>query len=143
MAVATPYIARMPSLLIGTAPGTELVCHARKVSLVPTTNTTDVETFCNPGGTAPGTDTWVCEFDALQSYGDTGSPGLWDTLRPLANTAVTFTLKPADGTVSATNPSATFTAWVPSIPFIDAEIGGNTVLTVTCPLVGAPVFATT
>lgn len=138
--VATPYIFRDPSLTVN---GTELKCHIRKISLVPEDSMADVETVCNPGGEAPSTTTWVAEIEALQSFGPEGAePGFWDTMLPLAKTKADFVLKPRDTTVGPTNPSATFEAWVPSIPFMDSAIGESTVLTLEFKLIGEPIFAT-
>lgn len=150
MAVATPYIARNPSIQLVTVVGTsetvtELACHARTVRLTSDTDDVDVDTFCNPGGTAPGTTTWTAEFDGLQSFStSTSAPGLWDTLYPLFNTQQTFRIRPnGDSPVSGTNPQATFTAWVRPIPFLDSDRGQTTVVTETLNVVGEPVFATT
>src|SRR5688500_16265709 len=126
MPVATPYRAINPSVTIGTVP-IEIICHARRVALVPEDEMADVETFCNPGGEAPSTTSWVLTIEALQSFGPDGADaGLWDTLRPLAKTEQTVVVKPSSAAVGPTNPSATMTVWVPSIPFIDSGIGEAT-----------------
>jgi hypothetical protein len=142
MPVATPYRAINPSVLIGTGTPDELICHARRVALVPEDEMADVETFCNPGGEAPSTTTWTLTIEALQSFGPEGAnPGLWDTLRPLAKTQQTVVVKPLDGAAGPTNPSATMTVWVPSIPFIDSAIGEATTFDIEFRVVGEPVFA--
>lgn len=141
MAVATPFIARNPSILIGSA---ELMCHARKISLIPEDEMSDVATFCNPGGVAPGTTHWVFTVSALQSFGpeSAGVPGLWETLFAMRKTQQTIVVKP-DGTALLGTPRqmATFKAWVPSIPFIDSEIGGTTTMDIEFAVIGEPVFA--
>lgn len=143
MAVATPYRAINPSVVIG-ASEIELICHARRVALVPTDEMADVETFCNPGGEAPSTTTWVLTIEALQSFGpETTNPGLWETLHTMAKTKQTVVVKPADTAVGPTNPSATMEVWVPSIPFLDSGIGEATTFDVEFKVIGEPVFATT
>lgn len=137
MAVATPYIARNPVITVDTF---ELVCHARKVSLTAEDNMVDVDTFCNPDGEAPGSTKWTAEIDALQSFGSGVTPGLWDILSPLAKTIQTFVIRPDAAAVGATNPEATFEAWVPTISFVDSDRGDSTVMTVTFSVIGAPVF---
>lgn len=140
MAVATPYILRIPSVTVNTV---ELQCHLRNLGLTAEDDEADVSTACNPNGTAPGTTTWTCTVQVLQSFGPEGAnPGLWDTLAPLAKTKAAFVVKPKDEAVSATNPSATFEAWVPTIPFLDSELGQSTVLDLEFKVVGEPVFAT-
>lgn len=143
MPVATPYIARQPSVMMGAVP-VELRGHGNTVRLTAEDNMADVDTFDNPEGEAPGTTKWTFEMDLLQSYGpEGGNAGLWDTLRPVAKTVQPFVVVPTEGVVSPTNPEATFEAWVPTIPFLDSARGDSTRLTVTFSVVGEPVFATT
>ncbi len=138
MPVAAPFIMRKPFITVNSL---DLVCHARKVSLVPEDSMADVETFCNPGGEAPGSTKWMLTISALQSYGAGATPGLWDTLRPLAKTQQALVLRPDVAIVGATNPSATLLVWVPSIPFVDSEIGQSTTMDIDFPVIGEPVFA--
>jgi hypothetical protein len=141
MAVATPYIARDPIITItSTTPDLELVCHARTVRLTAEDNEVDVDTFCNPDGTAPGSTKWTFECDVLQSFGDGATPGIWNMLYPLAKTVATFQLRPDEAAISTSNPEATFDAWVPTIPFVDSERGDSTILTMTFSVVGSPTF---
>ena len=135
--MADVYVADMPSVKIG---ATEYICHMRKVRLIPTDVMADIETFCDPGGERPSSTSWMAEFDIAQSF-DTA--GAWNLLRALAKTKQTFIIKPADAAVGVTNPSATVSAWVPSIPFTDSEIGKATIYTLKCKVVGQPVFALT
>lgn len=140
MAVATPYIARSPIVLINSV---DMTCHARKITLIPEDEMSDVATFCNPGGVAPGTTHWTCTISALQSFGPEGANiGLWETLLALRKTKQTIVIKPAGATVGVPQVMATFTAWIPSIPFIDSEIGGTTTMDIELNVVGEPVFAT-
>lgn len=140
MPVATPYIARKPSVLIGAV---ELRGHGNTVRLTNEDNMADVDTFDNPEGEAPGTTSWEFEMDLLQSFGpEAGNAGLWDTLRPLAKTKAIFTVKPNTVAVAVTNPQAVFEAWVPSIAFLDSTRGDSTRLTVSFKVIGEPVFTT-
>ena len=135
--MATPYRAILPEISIGS---TDVKCHIRKISLLPDQQYVDVSTFCNPGGQAPGTATWTCTMDVVQSF---DTDGAWNILHALEGTSQEFTVYPGTGTTAAvTNPEATFDAYVPAIPFLDAEVGGTTVYTLTFPVIGTPVFAT-
>jgi hypothetical protein len=140
MAVATPYIARAPIVTIN---GVDFTCHARKITLVPEDEMSDVATFCNPGGVAPGTTHWTCTISALQSFGpESSAAGLWETLLALRKTKQVIVIKPSGTLTGAPNQMATFSAWIPSIPFIDSEIGGTTTMDIDFPVIGEPVFAT-
>lgn len=136
---ADVFVIEKPSILIGTI---EIQCAAGSVALVPTDKMADVETFCNPGGERPASTSWVIDIDVKLSYG-TGTTALWNQLHALAKTKQTVVIKPADDAVSDSNPSATVSAWVPSIPFVNAPLGEATKFTLTMPCVGEPVFATT
>lgn len=136
---ADVFVVEKPSILIGTI---EINCAAGSVSLVPTDKQADIETFCNPGGERPTATHWTLDVDVKLSYG-TGTTALWNQLRALAKTKVTVVIKPSEAAVSDANPSATVTVWMPSIPFINAGIGEASKVTLTMPVVGEPVFATT
>lgn len=134
--MATVYTMTDPSILVGAV---QLKCLSSKVSLIPTDNFVDVETFCNPGGEAPSTTTWVMSATIVQSF---GADGAWNLLNPLAGTTVTIVLKPDDSAIGVGNPTATFSAYVPSIPFVDSEVGEATRYDLEFKLVGGPVYTT-
>lgn len=136
---ADVHVIEKPSITIG---GVEINCAAGSVALVPTDKMADIETFCNPGGERPTATNWVIDIDAKLSYG-TGTTALWQQIKAMAKTKQTVVIKPGDAAVSASNPSATVSAWVPSIPFINGAIGEATKFTLTMPCVGEPVFAET
>lgn len=57
MAMADPTVIVDPKISIN---GVDYVCASKKVSLIPEDSEVDVETFCNPGGTRPGSTSWKC-----------------------------------------------------------------------------------
>lgn len=114
-----------PSLTIG---GTEFKCMSRSVELVPG----DAINFCE--------DEWTCSVQIDLSYGAGGS---WETLRAMALTDQPIVLSPSDAAVSVDNPSATFEAMVPNIPFMSGgERGRRQTFTLDLVSNGDPVFAT-
>ena len=81
-------------------------------------------------------------IDTTRKILDYDTAGSWNALHALRKTKPAVVVKPADTTVAVTNPSASFSMRIPSIPFVDAAIGEATIFTLTCPVVGEPVFAT-
>ncbi len=140
MAMADPTVITDPKITID---GVDYVCASKKVALVPEDSEVDVETFCNPGGTRPGSTSWKCSVDLKLSYTEGSDTGSWNTLHALRKTKVAVVVAPKDGVASPGNPTATFSAYIPSIPLIDAEVGGVTEYTLELSSVGEPVFATT
>lgn len=139
-----PFILRSPRINLTAGP-IELVCVARQVALVPTDEEIDVETFCDPDGIEYGSTSWVLTVTALQTFdsADGVGDGLWNQLHALRKTTVAFELLPDNGAaVSSANPSATGNVRVPSIPFLDGTPGEKTEMSLTFPVVGDPVFAT-
>lgn len=139
MAMADPTVITDPKITID---GVDYVCASKKVALVPEDSEVDVETFCNPGGTRPGSTSWKCSVDLKLSYTEGSDTGSWNTLHALRKTKVAVVVAPKDGVASTGNPTATFNAYIPSIPLIDAEVGGVTEYTLELSSVGEPVFAT-
>jgi len=119
----------------------QLKCHGRNLSLVPEDNLEDVETFCAPGLEQPGTTTWTSSISLLQSF---GADGAWNLLHAMRKTRKTILIQPTDaaGTPAVGNPTATFEAFLPSVPFVDAGIGEKTEFDFELTAIGEPVFAT-
>ena len=140
MAMADPTVITDPKITID---GVDYVCASKKVALVPEDSEVDVETFCNPGGTRPGSTSWKCSVDLKLSYTEGSDTGSWNTLHALRKTKVAVVVAPKDGVASPGNPTATFSAYIPSIPLIDSEVGGVTEYPLELSSVGEPVFATT
>ena len=137
MPTAAPYRAILPEITIGTS---DIKCHVRKIKLTPEQKYADVETFCNPGGQIPTTATWTLELELLQSF---GTDGIWNILRPLQGTQQTIVVYPGTGTTPAVaNPEATFDAWIPNLPFLDASPGSTMPFSLTLSVIGVPIFAT-
>lgn len=136
--MANPYRAIRPEIKIG---ATDMTCHANKIVLTPDQQYGSASTFCNPGGEVPTTAVWTCSLDILQSFDTTGA---WNVLHALQGTQATFVVYPGTGVIAAaTNPEATFYAWIPAIPFLDVEAGATMTYTVEMKVVGEPVFAVT
>ena len=97
-----------PSILVNAV---EYKCRARSVSLEPT-----------------GVDLNFCEeeyaFMAEIELGY-GTAESWNVLNALSDTIVPVVLKPEDAVVSDTNPSATFSIRMPSIPFMPSTARGD------------------
>lgn len=135
------HIMATPSIVVG---GVTLECASRTVKLTPSDSEVDVATFCDPQGTKPGATAWTLETEVLLNYdsADAEGDGTWNQFQPLAKTNQTFTVSPASGATDTTNPQATGTVRLPSIPFIDGAPGDKMIMTLVCPVVGTPTFAT-
>jgi hypothetical protein len=114
-----------PSISIG---GTEFKCMSRSVTLEPG----DIINFCERE--------WNCSVDIELSYGVGGSHTV---LAGFEGTEQEVIISPSDGAVSADNPSATFTAEIPPIPFMaGAERGERQTFTLELTSDDPPVIAT-
>lgn len=135
--VADAHIYERPFVMFGTD---EITCHLQMATLVPNVTWTDIETYCNPGGEAPGRTQWTGVFRVRLSYGDDGSWNFWQTLDPTTPTEVT--LMPGDETTaSSSNPEATFDAYVQPIAFIpEHTVGGSATFDVEYRVVGEPAY---
>jgi hypothetical protein len=99
---------RKPSISIG---GEEFKCMSREVSLEPG----DPETFC--------TYEWTCSVEVELSYGVDGS---WNVLHGMQDTIQEIVISPSDAAAGVpTNPTATFDAWIPPIPFMSGAVKGE------------------
>ena len=138
--VADAHIYDRPTVLVGTD---DITCHLQMATLVPETTSTDIETYCNPGGEAPGRVRWTGVLRVRMSYGDDGSWNFWNTLD--TTTPLELTLVPSDDTaISSANPEATFDAYVTPLAFIpEHEVGGSATFDVEYRVVGEPAFDAT
>lgn len=138
MAVPAPFLYQKPSITINS---TDAICHFSQIAVTATSEKVDVETYCNPGGQAPGKTKWTANLTVRMSY---GTDSAWAFFSALADTAATFVVKPDDGTTTINNPAATFQAYIPQLPFIpEHAIGESATFTLECDLIGAPVVTTT
>ena len=135
--VANAFIYDRPTVLIGTD---DITCHLQMATLVPDVPEKDIETYCNPGGMAPGAATWSGVLRVRMSYGDEGSWNFWQNLDP--GTPVDITLMPSDDTaISSANPEATFEAYVWPIAFIpEHEVGGSATYDVVYKVIDQPAY---
>jgi hypothetical protein len=138
--VANAFIYDRPTVLFGTD---DITCHLQMVTLIPDVSVADVETYCNPGGEAPGQIKWAGVLRVRMSYGDEGSWNFWQTLDPA--TPVEMTIMPSDDTaIASSNPEATLDAYVWPIAFIpEHEVGGSATYDVEFRAIGEPAFDAT
>lgn len=139
--VATPHFYVEPTVLIGTV---EVQCHFQLVTLIPReANWKSVETYCNPGGEAPGPVAWGGIMRIRMSYGSDSS---WEFFSGLGTGPQEVTIYPGDpGTVgaSAANPEASFDAYITMPAFIpEHEVGGSATYDLEYRVIGEPAFAT-
>ena len=114
-----------PSILIDAV---EYKCFARSVSLEPG----DYINFCEQE--------WTFSAELELGY---GAAETWNLLNANADTVVNVVLKPEDDTVSATNPSASFSIRMPSVGFMTSSTRGDRqVMTLEERTEAVPVFAT-
>lgn len=138
MAVPAPHLFIKPAVTINS---TDAICHFSQVTLVPNQEFVDIETYCNPGGEAPGKVSWRANLRVRMSY---GTDSAWTFFSALAGQSALFEIRPDSGTVANTNPEASFSAYIPALPFIpDHEIGQSATFDLECRVIGAPVVATT
>ena len=114
------------SLLINAV---EYKCRARQVDLEPLEGVT----LC--------TDNLDYELTAEIeiTYGATGT---WNLLNARNGQLTTFVVKPLDGTVAPTNPSAAFSAYFPAIPFMSASAGEVGTMSLVVQSEGGVIFTT-
>lgn len=138
MPVPAPHLYVKPSVTIDTV---DSICHFQQVTLVPNLTWIDVETYCNPGGEAPGKVSWSGTLRVRMSY---GTDSAWEFFSARGGQIVDMVITPDDGSVSAANPEATFSAYLGVLPFIpDHEIGASATFDLEYRVIGEPVFATT
>lgn len=123
---------------------------ARSAKLMAEDDAVDKSNFADPKGERPGATKWTYEIELELTYGDaqiaagtTVDAGTWQTLNAMRKTKKVFVIAPKDAAASATNPTATFSAYVPTVPFIDGEVAAGEVqrFTLTGVAIGDPVFA--
>ena len=140
MAVPAPFRLDEPSFLIGAAdpPTTEMKCHGRRFNITADQSFEDIETFCNPGGEAPGITKRSINVEVFQSF---AAEGLWNVLYPLEGDLVYFSFSP-DGTTtgSATNPIMEGQCYVPAIPFVDAGVKKFSPFSIEFRIYGIPTY---
>lgn len=114
-----------PTIDIG---GTEFKCKSRSVDFAPG----EWINFCERE--------WVVSIDIEIAYG-TGES--WTVLNGFQDTVQTVVIRPDDGTIGLTNPSATFDAVIPPVPFMSgATRGDRQVFTLELTAEAEPVYAT-
>jgi hypothetical protein len=140
--VATPHFYVEPNVVINT---TEVQCHFSMVTLIPTVEWGDVETYCNPGGEAVSKVSWNGVMRVRMSY---GTDGAWNFFSALDATTpqdvVIYVSDPGTGSATSSNPSATFDAYIAPIAFIpDHEVGASATYDIEFRVVGEPTFDST
>lgn len=138
MPVPAPHRFVKPAVTINS---TDSICHFSMVNLIPTQEFVDVETYCNPGGEAPGKVSWRANLRVRMSY---GTDSAWTFFSALVGAAAAFELRPDAATVGTGNPEASFSAYIPALPFIpEHAIGESATFDLECRVIGEPVFANT
>lgn len=129
-----------PNVMIGTV---EVQCHLQQVTLLAEVfRESDDETYCNPGGTAPTGVRWVGNLRVRVSYGPDSAWEFFSALDPLEpQDFVVYPSDPGTGGATASNPSATFEAYLAPIGFIpDHEVGASGTFDLKFTVVGTPTF---
>jgi hypothetical protein len=134
-----PFILIKPKLTIGaTGSIVEFECNANEVDASPEQDSTDTETFCGIF-TSYKPEKWTVTITALQSF---GTDGLWNLLRPMANTLQPFTILPdATQPVSDSNPEMSGTAYVQGFAFLAAPVGEASEFDLVLAVQGVPDFS--
>lgn len=135
-----------------TIDGISFKCTSRSAVLEAEDETVDISNWCNPKGTRPGATEWTAEIELELTYGPaaTVSPGTevdagtWNTLHAMRKTRKEIVIAPGSGAAAVDNPVATFDAYIPTIPFITAEVAetASQRFTLTLSPIGDPVFDT-
>lgn len=90
--------------------GTEFQCFADSLSLGPD----GIRNFCE--------DEWSMSVDIELTYGTGESHTVLDAMR---DTVVEVVVRPSDAAIGVGNPSATFDARIPAIPFMEGATRGD------------------
>ncbi len=126
--------------IVGAA-AVQLRCAGRRITTNGDQEFEDIETFCNPGGEAPGITTETIVVEVLQSV---GVGGLWNQLKPLEGQLVTFALLPKRTTATGDdNPEMYGSLYVPYIPLVDAGVRKFSPFTLEFKVFGIPAYNTT
>lgn len=138
---APPFIPVKPHISIGTA-GSDVTipCAAESVDVDVDQDENVVETFCGTYRTFKA-EQWTITVTAYMSYGTTPQ-GLWNNLRPLANTIVPFEFRPDTAVASVSNPKMTGTAFLRAFPFFKGSKGAPESVEIVLAVQGTPTFAT-
>lgn len=110
-----------PSLVLNheTTSPIHLRCAIRKAQHTGDETFEDTETFCTPGGEAPGATKEALEVEFLWSF---GANGTYNVLKPLEYSLVSFAfLANGASAIATSNPELSGTVYVPFVPFIRAE----------------------
>lgn len=135
------FVYKRPSITINAEDAT---CYFRKFNVEPDQEFVDDSGYCSgPNAEIPGGVTWLSTGEVRMSYNVATDVGAWEFFHALSGQAVEFVVTPGPDPVSAENPSATFTAWVPQIAFMpDHDPGSTTTYELEFRIVGEPVFDT-
>lgn len=119
---ASPARLDSPSFLLQheLADPLQLKCAGRSIDHSTDQEFEDVETFCNPGGEAPGVVKQSFVITVLNSF---GANGLYNLLSPLAGTRVSFAYLRAGSTaISEDNPEFSGFLYVPTPKIVNAGV---------------------
>lgn len=132
--------------------GINYTATARSAMLTAEDDEVDISTFANPKGMRPGATDWTAEIELNLTYGPietaTTPPadaGTWNTLNALRKTKVVVVMGPKSGVATVSNPTATFSAYIPTISFMNGEVAAGEaqrIAPLTLNPIGDPVFTT-
>lgn len=136
-----PFVLVKPKITLGTAPSTvEFACGANQVVAEPDVDENTTETFCGTFTTYKP-EVWTVTITALTSFGD---EGLWNSLRPMANTVQEFELIPdAAKPIGPDNVAMSGTCIVKPFAFLDAAVGETSDFDLVLAVQGIPNFEDT
>lgn len=125
-------------LNVGATDPIQIRCSAKQIAHNIDTEQEDNETFCRPGAERPGAATEVIELEVFLSHGD---DGLFNILHPLRDQEVDYALLLKGGTALGTdNLEMSGKLYIPAVPFVNAAVRKNSVVTLTFNLSSIPVF---
>lgn len=135
-----PFVLVKPKITLGTAPTTvEFACGANQIVAEPDVDENTTETFCGTFTTYKP-EVWTVTITALTSY---GADGLWNALRPMANTVQDFEILPdASKAEGADNPAMSGKCIVKPFAFLDAAVGETSDFDLVLAVQGMPTFGT-
>lgn len=134
-----------------TIDGISFKATARSAMLAVEDDKVDISNFINPKGARPGASDWTAEIELELTYGPPetvatppANAGTWNTLHAMRKLKKTIVIAPSSGVASVSNPTATFSAYIPSIPFIMGEVAASEAQRFTLVLnpIGDPVITT-
>lgn len=134
-----------------TIDGISFTATSRSATLDVSDDEVDISNFANPKGARPGASDWTAEIELELTYGapetavtPPDDAGTWNTIHAMRKVKKEIVIAPKDAAASVSNPTATFDAYIPTIPFMVGEVAATASqrFTLTLHPIGDPVFDT-